>query len=83
MKDMKIIKRSGQEVVFDKEKIADALRKANREVGERDRISEGALQAIVDASTEPSRAPRKRSTRLCVTSRPKSTTVGCQKLSLP
>ena len=52
MKEMKIIKRSGQEVVFDKDKIASALRKANREVGERDRISEGALQAIVDIVTE-------------------------------
>ena len=52
MKEMKIIKRSGQEVVFDKDKIAAALRKANREVGERDRISEGALQAIVDIVTE-------------------------------
>ena len=52
MKEMKIIKRSGQEVEFDKEKIAGALRKANKEVGERDRISEGALQAIVDVVTE-------------------------------
>ena len=49
---MKIIKRSGQEVVFDKEKIASALRKANREVPERDRISEGALNAIVDVVAE-------------------------------
>ena len=49
---MRVIKRSGQEVEFDKEKIAGALRKANREVGERDRISEGALQAIVDVVTE-------------------------------
>ena len=52
MKEMKIIKRSGEEVVFDKEKIANALRKANKEVAERDRISEGALMAIVDVVTE-------------------------------
>ena len=49
---MKIIKRSGQEVIFNKEKIAEALHKANREVDERDRISEGALNAIVDVVTE-------------------------------
>ena len=52
MKEMKIIKRSGQEVLFNKEKIAEALHKANREVDERDRISEGALNAIVDVVTE-------------------------------
>ena len=52
MKEMKIIKRSGEEVAFDKDKIASALRKANREVSERDRISEGALTAIVDIVTE-------------------------------
>ena len=52
MKEIKIIKRSGEEVLFDKEKIAGALRKANKEVAERDRISEGALNAIVDVVTE-------------------------------
>ena len=52
MKEMKIIKRSGEEVVFDKEKIAGALRKANKEVAERDRISEGALNAIVEVVSE-------------------------------
>ncbi len=52
MKEMKIIKRSGEEVAFNKEKIAEALRKANKEVLERDRISEGALNAIVDVVTE-------------------------------
>ena len=52
MKEMKIIKRSGEEVIFDKEKIAGALRKANKEVAERDRISEGALNAIVEVVTE-------------------------------
>ncbi len=52
MKEMKIIKRSGQEVVFDKEKIIAAIRKANKEVGEGHRISEAALHAIVDFVTE-------------------------------
>ena len=52
MKEMKIIKRSGEEVPFDKEKIVNALKKANREVSERDRISEGALYAIADVVTE-------------------------------
>ena len=37
---------------FDKEKITAAIRKANKEVGERHRISEAALLAIVDAVTE-------------------------------
>ena len=49
---MKIIKRSGQEVIFDKEKIVAAIRKANKEVGERHRISEGAIQNIVDVVME-------------------------------
>ena len=48
---MKIIKRSGQEVVFDKSKIVEAIRKANNEVGENHRISEAALQAIVNTVT--------------------------------
>ena len=52
MKGLKIIKRNGEEVVFDREKIANALRKANKEVAERDRISEGALNAIVDVVSE-------------------------------
>ena len=52
MKEIKIIKRSGEEVLFDKEKIVNALKKANKEVAERDRISEGALLAIVDVVTE-------------------------------
>ena len=37
---MKIIKRSGTEVAFDIEKIANAIRGANREVDEADRLSE-------------------------------------------
>ena len=52
MKEMKIIKRSGEEVAFDKEKIISALKKANREVAERDRISDGALYAIADVVAE-------------------------------
>ena len=52
MKEIKIIKRSGEEVPFDKEKIVNALKKANREVSERERISEGALYAIADVVTE-------------------------------
>ena len=52
MKEMKIIKRSGEEVAFDKEKIVNALKKANKEVAERDRISEGALYTLVDVVTE-------------------------------
>ena len=52
MKEMKIIKRSGEEVPYDKEKIVNALKKANRELSERDRISEGALYAIADVVTE-------------------------------
>ncbi len=37
---MKIIKRSGTEVLFDVQKITDAIRKANSEVMEQDRITE-------------------------------------------
>ena len=37
---MKIIKRSGQEVYFDKEKIVEAVRKANKEMIETARITE-------------------------------------------
>ena len=46
---MKIIKRSGQEVVFDKEKIVSAVRKANKEVLENARISEMEIVAIANA----------------------------------
>ncbi len=37
---MKIIKRNGSEAVFDVEKIANAIRKANKEVAEGDRLTE-------------------------------------------
>jgi ribonucleoside-triphosphate reductase len=52
MKNMKIIKRSGEEVSFDKEKIIEALKKANRDVTERDRILDKDLYAIADVVTE-------------------------------
>ena len=37
---MKIIKRNGSEVTFDVEKIANAIRKANQEVPEDERLTE-------------------------------------------
>ena len=49
---MKIIKRSGQEVVFDKEKIVAAVRKANKEIVESERISEMEIVAIAGAVEE-------------------------------
>ena len=52
MKEMKIIKRSGQEVIFDVEKIIAAVRKANKEVVESARISEEAIQEISNAVVE-------------------------------
>lgn len=52
MKNMKIIKRSGEEVSFDKEKITEALKKANRDVTEQDRILDKDLYAIADVVTE-------------------------------
>lgn len=48
LKAMKIIKRSGQEAVFDEEKIVNAVRKANKEVNEVSRISEGQIRALAD-----------------------------------
>ena len=52
MKEMKIIKRSGQEVVFDVEKIIGAVRKANKEVVESARISEEAIQEISNSVSQ-------------------------------
>ena len=49
---MKIIKRSGQEVTFDKEKIVAAVRKANKEVVESARISEMEIVAIAGSVEE-------------------------------
>ena len=45
---MKIIKRSGQEAIFDEEKIVNAVRKANKEVNEVSRISEEQIRALAD-----------------------------------
>ena len=49
---MKIIKRSGQEVIFDKEKIVAAVRKANKEIVESERISEVEIVGIAGAVEE-------------------------------
>ena len=43
---MKIIKRSGQEVEFDRQKIEDAVRKANKEIMESARISDESIVAL-------------------------------------
>ena len=43
---MKLIKRNGSEVIFDREKIASAVRKANRAVEESQRISEEDIENI-------------------------------------
>ncbi len=48
---MNIIKRSGQEVIFDVEKIVEAIRKANKEVVENERISEDTIASIASAVT--------------------------------
>ena len=47
---MKIIKRSGSEVLFDREKIVLAIRKANnrQEVNEKERLTEAQINSIVD-----------------------------------
>ena len=44
---MKVIKRDGREVLFDREKIVAAIRSANEELGETDRISETNLRHTV------------------------------------
>ena len=43
---MKIIKRSGQEVEFDRKKIEDAVRKANKEIMESARISDESIVSL-------------------------------------
>ncbi len=48
---MNIIKRSGQEVPFDREKIAEAVRKANRTVAEAERLTDGQIERITDYVT--------------------------------
>ncbi|MBR6154907.1 MAG: anaerobic ribonucleoside-triphosphate reductase [Treponema sp.] len=45
---MKIIKRSGAEVIFDREKIVTAIRKANEQVETNKRLSESNIQSIAD-----------------------------------
>jgi len=52
MKEMKIIKRSGQEVVFDKDKIIAAVFKANKEVPAVARLSDSEIYAIADSVAE-------------------------------
>ncbi len=52
MKEMKIIKRSGQEVVFDIDKIVGAVRKANKEIVESERITEIEIQGIANTVAE-------------------------------
>ena len=57
---MKIIKRSGAENTFDKEKIENAVAKANITVEEKDRLSEGEIEEIAqnieDKCSEMNRA---------------------------
>ncbi|MBQ8319575.1 MAG: anaerobic ribonucleoside-triphosphate reductase [Clostridia bacterium] len=48
---MNIIKRSGQEVIFDIDKIVEAIRKANKEVVDQERISEEQIAQIASAVT--------------------------------
>ena len=43
---MKIIKRSGAEVVFDLDKIINAIKKANDTVREEDKLTESEIDAI-------------------------------------
>ena len=48
---MKIIKRNGTEVAFDPEKIANAVRKANNEVSEDNRLTEEQIDKITKKVT--------------------------------
>ena len=45
---MKIIKRSGAEVIYDRNKISTAIRKANVQVRESHRLKESQIESIVD-----------------------------------
>ncbi|MCR5081098.1 MAG: anaerobic ribonucleoside-triphosphate reductase [Treponema sp.] len=45
---MKIIKRSGAEVAYDRNKIVTAIKKANEQVGEKDRLTNEQINSIVD-----------------------------------
>ena len=46
---MKVIKRDGSTVDFDRAKIVTAIRKANAAVEEADRLDQAAIDAIADA----------------------------------
>ena len=58
---MKIIKRSGKEVIFDIEKIIIAIQKANNEVSEAERLTQEQIdelaKSVEDACTSYNRAP--------------------------
>ena len=56
---MKIIKRSGTEVAFDLDKILNAIRKANNEVSEENRLSEEQVDFIAKKVTALSKDRRK------------------------
>ena len=49
---MKLIKRNGSEVIFDKEKIRIAIQKANAAVDEQDKITEANITKITDKVTK-------------------------------
>lgn len=49
---MKVIKRNGSEIEFDPSKIAEAIRKANTEVSDKDQINEIVLALITSEVTE-------------------------------
>ena len=53
---MKIIKRNGEETVFDEEKIVNAIKKANKEVFDGDKLTEEEIQAIADTVTDKGRS---------------------------
>ena len=52
---MKIIKRNGEEVVFDEEKIVNAIKKANNEVFDGDKLTEEQIFKIADNVTDKSK----------------------------
>lgn len=52
---MKVIKRNGSEIEFDPSKIAEAIRKANAEVNDKDQINEIVLALITSEVTEKCR----------------------------
>ncbi len=54
---MQVIKRDGSSVDYDRSKIAVAIRKANAEVEEKEKISEDKIDAIIE-SIEKKNRPR-------------------------